>query len=241
MIYDSTNPRIMADNIKRLENEIKSGGSILPTVTTSDEGKVLTVNSSGNWDVEDPVTELPSVTTSDEGKVLTVNSSGEWIAEDPVEELPETTSATVGQVLKLDSDKKPEWADESVYTPANYSTSEVDTGVKWVDGKTVYKKTFTEITCPGQNLQVTVNHGLSIDTLVNVEAIAHNATGGVYRILPLISRQSATSQSVLAVDATTIIMNNGSNGDLNSDFIANVTLYYTKNTPVSNTRKKSTK
>lgn len=64
----------------------------LPSVTSSDEGKVAMVNSEGKWDKADPPTELPSVTSSDKGKVLTVNSSGEWDAE----------SASAGDIVKIE-------------------------------------------------------------------------------------------------------------------------------------------
>lgn len=45
MITDSTNPRIMADNIRKLA---KNGGSGLPPVTGADDDKVLTVVN-GDW------------------------------------------------------------------------------------------------------------------------------------------------------------------------------------------------
>lgn len=60
---------------------IEGGGSgDLPSVSGSDNGKVLTVVE-GDWAAADPVAELPAVSGSDNGKVLTV-SSGAWTAAD---------------------------------------------------------------------------------------------------------------------------------------------------------------
>ena len=50
----------------------------LPTASAS--GQVLTWNGSA-WVAQNPTTELPSVTASDSGKFLRVNSSGAWVAE----------------------------------------------------------------------------------------------------------------------------------------------------------------
>ena len=59
--------------------DIKTGelsDTILPIVTSSDNGKVLGVVN-GVWDKANPPTELPAVTSSDNGKVLSV-SNGNW-------------------------------------------------------------------------------------------------------------------------------------------------------------------
>lgn len=78
------------------------GSAILPSVTASDNGKVLGV-SNGAWGVTDAPSGLPNVTTTDEGKVLTVNSSGEWNAETPSggDSLPEYDSDDIGKSLQV--------------------------------------------------------------------------------------------------------------------------------------------
>ena len=58
-------------------------GKYLPSITSQDAGKVMTVESDGSWGVENVPTELPSVSGTDEGKVLTVNNSGVWVAQTP--------------------------------------------------------------------------------------------------------------------------------------------------------------
>ena len=82
---------------------IEGGGSgDLPSVSGSDNGKVLTVVE-GDWAAADPVAELPAVTSSDEGDVLTVNGSGEWVNAEPASQLPAVTALNDGQVLMVSS------------------------------------------------------------------------------------------------------------------------------------------
>lgn len=81
MIVDSTNPRIMADNIRELARN-GGGGSGLPEVDVSDVGKVLTVGDTGEWEADDLPPQLPEVDQSDAGKVLMVGDTGEWEADD---------------------------------------------------------------------------------------------------------------------------------------------------------------
>ena len=52
--------------------------SELPAVTSSDAGKILTVNAEGKWVAATPASQLPAVTSSDSGKVLTVSAQGAW-------------------------------------------------------------------------------------------------------------------------------------------------------------------
>lgn len=57
----------------------------LPSVTSSSNGKVLTVES-GKWKAANPAVELPAVTASDNGKVLMVVNGAWAVASLPTED-----------------------------------------------------------------------------------------------------------------------------------------------------------
>lgn len=77
MLPESKNIQILADNIRALENQINDLDSGIPSYDSTDEGKILSVDSSGELEWRDETTELPAYSSSDENKVLSVDSSGE--------------------------------------------------------------------------------------------------------------------------------------------------------------------
>lgn len=71
----------------------------------------------------------------------------------------------------------------------NYSTSEVDTGVKWIDGKTIYRKVFTfnknqySLDSGNNWYAKTITHNLNISTYTNVIAFTKR-TNNTQTIIP---------------------------------------------------------
>ena len=73
------NVTLIPDMIKHIAALISSGGAtVLPHVSSADNGKVLTVVN-GAWAVAAPAAELPTVTSSNNGEILTV-VEGAWAA-----------------------------------------------------------------------------------------------------------------------------------------------------------------
>lgn len=87
------------DCVNAIAQVATSASSGLPTVTASDNGKVLGVVN-GAWAAMDAPTELPDVTASDNGDVLGV-ISGEWAVMAVPTELPTVTADDNGDVLTV--------------------------------------------------------------------------------------------------------------------------------------------
>lgn len=105
----------------------------------------------------------------------------------------------------------------------DYSTNEVNTGTKWIDGKTIYKKTVQIASLPNAT-STGYPHGVSnLETVVEIKGV-HRAGAYAYDLsAPGIGGSQYGLQ--LSVDATNIYVNVGTDRHLDS---ADITIYYTK-------------
>lgn len=99
----------------------------------------------------------------------------------------------------------------------NHSTTEVDTGTTWHDGKTIYRKVYTGVTVTA-NSTVNTAHGLSIDNVVQCYGTLAGGSS-----IPL--HASATNYYSIRGDKTNITIFTGSGA---SSTTATVTIEYTK-------------
>lgn len=82
-------------------------------------------------------------------------------------EIPEHTSADVGKVLSVDLNGDLEWRSDSSGS-FDYSINEVDTGQKWVDGSTIYAKSFIDAGNTGHTLTIATNLS-NVSKLIKIE------------------------------------------------------------------------
>lgn len=104
----------------------------------------------------------------------------------------------------------------------NYSTSEVNTGFTWIDGKTIYKKTIDCGSLPNNTFKVTNTGIVGMTRLIKFEAIAVSGTS--IHPIPL-TTNTAAGQTQITFDMTSIIIGTASD---RTSFNGIVTLYYTK-------------
>lgn len=287
MIPDSTNPRVLADNIRALEKKIGSGGgSDLPDIGPSDYGSYLAVDEEGKWGLDRPEGSLPAVDASNVGQILTVDKTGEWTAQvgpkivfvpskinaqdelvlDGItyEELQALETAHNGDLLfcvfypSIHSSERgyyfakgtysgsPYWHEPVRFTrvsyggveyldwdifdgthiqgllpkPDNYSTNEINTGLKWTDGKPVYQKTYS-----GDSLTDLATLETGLETLISSDGYVQDANGDSFRLGTNLSTGQRGFSSVFITSTGNLVIT-GDNGFRGHPY--SVTVRYTK-------------
>ncbi len=144
--------------------------------------------------------------------------------------LPEVTSADNGKLLGVVNGK---W--NKMDAPSggvDYSTTEQNTGRKWIDGKDIYQKTYAIDITSSQTGTVLIS---DYDYIVNIDAVLNNE----FFAFPIFTL-SSSSYLVAFVDKETNLLTVMRDNDSKHVGIAYVTMYYTKPTPTKS-RKKTTK
>ena len=207
--------------IKKLEelDAIAQQIADMPTFTSSDRAFLA---------------DLPAYPETDGTKVLTATtSSGETSLsyEEIPNELPadpETDGVKVLTATTTSGETVKSWEDPAT-GGINYSTEEQDTGLKWIDGKTIYQKTFGasggSYTSP-----ISIAHGISnIDTIVSKSGSLYY--GSTYHAISIDHAESGNSVAHSIINADNIVLNYGSDySGVNAISKYDVTICYTKAT-----------
>ena len=107
----------------------------------------------------------------------------------------------------------------------DYSTVEINTGAKWIDGSSIYKKTVNCGELPGE-AEKTVQHGISnLNRVIKIEGYSYNSNNGITLPIPF-SWIIETRCIGVTIDTTTIKIR----ADLDRTGYTEtyITLYYTK-------------
>lgn len=162
---------------------------------------------------------LPDVSTSDNGDVLTV-VEGAWGKAAIPSQLPSVTGADNGNVLGV---VEGAWAKMAAPSGGlDYSTSEQDTGLKWVDGKTIYQKSYTGTTNANP---FTIDNAFTHNLIAITGSMSYELNSVLHQFtIPGYPSENNPLVFVPFIAGTDFIIK-GSSG-LNY----NITVYYTKNT-----------
>jgi len=107
----------------------------------------------------------------------------------------------------------------------DYSTSEVNTGFKWIDGNYIYKKTVLCSPLPDTGTK-TFAHGASVNIVLDIWGWMFTTSTNAYQQqLPLTRPVQTTNAVGIYADSTNITIEAASNRSASSAYI---TLCYTK-------------
>ena len=110
----------------------------------------------------------------------------------------------------------------------SYSTNEVKTGGKWIDGKPIYRKVVNFGALPNATTNVVSFDNINADTFVKIEGIAMGNTGNAITI-PFADTSSATQSITIFASSSSVSINTGATN--RSDYTkCYITLEYTKTT-----------
>lgn len=108
----------------------------------------------------------------------------------------------------------------------DYFTSEKNTGVKWIDGSAIYKKTINFGALPNATNK-TVAHGITnLSRVIKLEGYSYRSSDSVTYPIPFSSNVNVVNNIGVTVTSTDIDLGTGS--DRSNITECYITLYYTK-------------
>ena len=135
------------------------------------------------------------------------------------------TSPSDDDVLTYDNG---EWVNKPASGGAggiNYSTTEQDTGLKWIDNKTVYQKTISIGTINAAQ-GASVDHGITnLDQVISMMCVGFNTAENRWNMVPRVDN-AINYQRGIGISSTQVVIGTSSNAQqLTNTYI---TLQYTK-------------
>ena len=110
----------------------------------------------------------------------------------------------------------------------SYSTDEVKTGGKWIDGKPIYRKVVNFGALPNATIKEVSFDNINADTFVKIEGIAMSNSGTAVTI-PFTDTSSATQSITIIINSSSVSINTGTTN--RSDYTkCYITIEYTKTT-----------
>lgn len=109
----------------------------------------------------------------------------------------------------------------------DYSTSEVNTGAKWIDGSTIYKKTINFGALPNATEKNVAHNITNLNRVIKAEGYSYRSSDHVTYPIPFISAPTGTTYNIgFTVNSTNIALSTGT--DRSNITECYITLYYTK-------------
>lgn len=107
----------------------------------------------------------------------------------------------------------------------NYSTSEVDTKVKWIDNKTIYRKTIDCGALPNATSKRVSIGASGVSQYIKIEGVAFTSSNTTIS-LPYVNHVNALYQVDVYIDSGDLVISAGD--DKSSYAYSYITVYYTK-------------
>lgn len=202
------------------------------TSTYVEADDLATVATSGNYADLSGKPTIPTVNNA----TLTIQQNGSSVATFTANSSTNTTANITSPVITMTTTDPGEGSALSannfvaVYGGApivlDYSTSEENTGTKWIDGSAIYKKTVSTGSLPNASSKSVAHNITNLSRVIRLEGYAYDSSNQRSYPIPYASYTAATNTISAYANDTYVVL--GAGIDRSSVTESYVTLYYTK-------------